>query len=81
MPRWPLGRKSSAHNDVPSKGRTNNTARGTILLPAIDRQHATEVTGSSSPPGTAASAQPPLFEGQILQILIDMKEQMKEQQI
>ena len=73
-------KQTVTHNDVPSKGKTNNTARGTVPLPAVDQQDATEDTGSSSPQGAAASVQPTLlFKGQILQILTDMKEQIKEQ--
>jgi len=68
------------HNGVPSKGKTNSIVGGTIPPPAVNQQHATEDT-ISSPQEAAASVRPmPLFEGQILQILIDVKEQMTEQQ-
>ena len=70
------------HNSVSSKGKANNTAGGMIPPLADDQQRATEDTGSSSPQGVAASIQPtPLFEGQMLQMLVDMKKQMKGQQI
>ena len=49
--------------------------------PAIDQQHTTEDTGSFSPHKAATNFRPQLlFEGQILQMLADMKEQMKKQQ-
>jgi len=68
------------HNDVPSKGKTNSIVGGTVPPPAVNQQHATEDTGSS-PQEAAASVRPtPLFEGQILQILVDVKEQIKEHQ-
>ena len=69
------------YSSVLSKGRTNNTVEGTVPLPAVDQQDATKDTGSSSLQGVATSVQPmPLYESQILQMLTDMKEQMKEQQ-
>ena len=64
------------HNDAPFNGRTNTNTEGMIPPPthAVDREQATDDAGFSSSQGIATSAQPLLYEGQILQILTDMKE-------
>ena len=65
-----------------SKGKTNSTIGGTIPSPADDQRDTTEDIGSFSPPRAASNIQlTPFFKGQIFQVLVDMKEQMKEQQI
>ena len=53
------------YNDVPSKGRTNNNAGGHDPPHAADRERTTDDVNSSYQ-GTTTSAQPPLYESQIL---------------
>ena len=62
-------------------GRKNTNTGGTIPPHAAYRERAIDDTGSSSAQMIATSAQPSLFECQILQMLTDMKEHMKEQQV
>jgi len=75
-------KQTVTRNGNPSRGKTNSIVRGIVPQPIVEHD-ATEDTGA--PPhlrAVATSVQPaPLFEGQILQMLADMKEQMKEQQI
>jgi len=69
-----------APNDAPPKVKTNTIVGGTISPRTVNSEHATEDTGSFLSKRTANSAQSlPLYEGQILQMLADMKEQMKKQ--
>ena len=67
-----LNKQTIVYNGAPSRGMTNTAAGGTIP-PHVDFEHTTEDTCSSS------QRTLPLYEGQILQMLADMKEQMKEQ--
>ena len=69
-------------NDATSKGKAIGTIGGTVPPLTIDQPHATEDTSFFSPSRSAANVQaPPLqYDEQLLQILTDMKEQMKEQQ-
>ena len=67
------------HNRVPSKNKTNSAVGDTILPPVVNQQVATKDIGSSSPQGSAVIIRLTLLlEAQILQMLADMKEQMKE---
>jgi len=81
--------KSLSYNaDGPNQTATSTVQRlkarpstplGTRSPPAIDQLHATKYTGSSSPQEAIARAQPPhQHENQLLQMLADMKELMKE---
>jgi len=74
-------KQTIAHNGAMSKGRTNTTVGDTIPLHTIDRELVGEHTGSSSSQRAAANACVSLlYEGQIIQMFVDMKEQMKDQQ-
>ena len=68
------------HNDAPSKNGTNTNNGSTVPPHDTNHKRATNDAGSFSSQRIATSAHPPLFDGQILQMPIDMKEQMKEQQ-
>ena len=69
-----LRKQTITHNDIPPKCKANNTAGCAVLPPAVNQHNVTKDSGSSSPQGAPASVQQPLLEGQILQMLIDMKE-------
>jgi len=70
---------SIIHNGAPSKGRTNTNTGGMIPSHIINHECPTHDTSSSSR-RIATSTHLPLYEDQILHMLNDMKEQMKEQQ-
>ena len=61
------------------KGGTNTDTRGTVPPHASNCERITDDADSFSSQRIAANAQPLLFEGQIFQILADMKKQMKKQ--
>jgi len=61
------------HNGAPSKGKTNTNAGGTVPPHATDRERATVDGDSFLSQGTSTSARPLLYECQILQMLLDMK--------
>jgi len=64
----------------PKVGPTH--CQGTIPPHTIDRECVTkDISSSSSQRAAANTCSLPLYEGQILQILADMKEQVKEQPI
>ena len=70
------------HNGAPLKGNTNTIVGGTDLSHTIDRECLSKDNGSSTCQRAATSAwAPSLYKGQILQMLTDVKEQMKEQQV
>jgi len=68
-------------NGATSKGKVVSAIGGTVHSSAINQTLTIKDTGSSSPQGAATNAQAPLsqYKSQILQMLVDMKEQMKEQ--
>jgi len=68
------------HDSAPSKGRTNTTAGGTVPpTPSASIPQKTLAPSHFKRAATSARSSP-LYEGQIFQMLTDMKEQMKEQQ-
>jgi len=66
------------YNGALSKGGTNTNTGGTVPPYPANRERATDDVGSSFQ-RIATSAQLPLFEGQLLQMLVDMKEQIEQQ--
>ena len=72
-------KQTVTRNGNPSRGKTNSIVRGIVPQPIVDQHDATEDTGA--PPhlrAVATSVQlAPLFEGQILQMLADMDQQIR----
>ena len=68
-------------NGATSKDKAIGTAEGMVPPLTDEQSHTTKDTGSSSPQGATTCAQlPQRHEDQFLQMLTEMKEQMKEQQ-
>jgi len=73
-------KQTIAHNGALTKGKTSVPVAGIVPPPAVDREHVAENGDSSLSQRIAISIRSPLlYEGQILQMLVDMKEQMKKQ--
>jgi len=66
------------HNGTSPKGGTNTNTRDKVPPYAANRERIIDDIGSSL--SQRVVTQPLLFEGHILQMLVDMKEQMKEHQ-
>ena len=74
-----LRKQTTTFNRSTSKGMAISTVSGIVLPPAIDQPHATEDTGSSPKRGNRQCQPPQQHENQVLQMLADIKEQIKEQ--
>ena len=73
--------RKRAINDAMSKSKAIGTAGDTVPLPTNNQQYTTEHADSSWPQGATASVQPPKrHDDQLLKMLTDIKEKMKEQQ-
>ena len=69
-----LRKQIVTHNGIPSKGGINDTTGGTVPLACSHQQDATKILVPPYLIEAAASVQPTsLFEGQILQMLANMK--------
>ena len=69
-------------NSATSKGKAINTIGGMVLPYVIDQLCSIKDTGSFSPQGAVANVQPSQqYEDELLQMLADMKEHRKEQQV
>ena len=66
-------------NGTISKGTAIRTTGGTTLPPINDHPHTSKHTGSS-PQEKVASSQPAQRQDQLLHMVTNMKEQMKEKQ-
>ena len=72
-------KQTITHNGALSKGKTNTATGGTVTPQALDCKDVIEDTGFLSSLRIATRAWSPLlYKGQIFQMLVDMKEQIKE---